>query len=372
MDSATTYSDPALLAYSDARSEYTRQLCQYIVPATFNFFMKLLDKARQEVGRDAHKTLYQFQTYLKEIPEWNMEKVSNEIHQLDVAIGCEYLDDLLTAVFIAHTKILTAIRVSSKKTANVQISVPKVERFLFKVVCEMSGLYWKNTFLFRDDVKNLDKQQNYRQAETMIVEGISMAIRALVPVKNILRECVVMNDKNQVEADADSDADEQMPAAAAAAADGNVDMSAHPVVKALLAPTERLSADAKQGPITVATDQQSAVAEREQQEQQEREQQEQQEREQQEQQEREQQEQQEQEQAPVVNIDEHVSFAEYDTVFDGDESNMIFDPKNKESPQTGLLEISSEPPMELDIADIEDDGAPATPLTADDFEELTA
>lgn len=336
MDSATTYSDPALLAYSDARSEYTRQLCQYIVPATFNFFMKLLDKARQEVGRDAHKTLYQFQTYLKEIPEWNMEKVSNEIRQLDVAIGCEYLDDLLTAVFIAHTKILTAIRVSSKKTANVQISVPKVERFLFKVVCEMSGLYWKNTFLFRDDVKNLDKQQNYRRAEMMIVEGISMAIRALVPVKNILRECVVMNDKNQVEADTDSDADEALPAAAEAAtavaaaaeaaADGNVDMSTHPVVKALLAPTE-------QRPIFSN----SATAE----------------------------------QAPVVNIDEHVSFAEYDTVFDGDESNMFFDPKNKEGSQTGLLEISNEPPMDLDIADIEDDGAPATSLTADDFEELT-
>lgn len=392
MDSATTYSDPALLAYSDARSEYTRQLCQYIVPATFQFFMKLLDKARQEVGRDTHKTLFQFQTYLKEIPDWNMEKVTNEIRQLEVAIGCEYLEDLLTAVFIAHTKILTAIRVSSKKTANVQISVPKVERFLFKVICEMSGLYWKNTYLFRDDVKNLDKQQNYRQAEAMISEGISMAIRSLVPVKNILRECVVMDERNHVEADTDSDGEEaasalpastlpaSVPAASAlpasvpavsalpedTSADANADTSSHPVVKALLEPISEVvasayatAAEADSRPSTSLPDppatnvgadaavaeseallgDQQAIADAD---------------------------------TPIINIDDNVSFAEYDTVFGSEESNMIFDPKTQDLPTSGLIEISSEPPMDLDIADIEDDSAPASSLTADDFEELVA
>jgi hypothetical protein len=363
--------DPALLAYSDARSEYTRQLCQFLVPATFSFFMKLLEKARQEVGRDVHKTLFQYQVYLQEIPDWNMEKVSNEIRQLEMAIGCEYLEDLLTAVFIAHTKILTAIRVSSKKSTNVQINVPKVERFLFKVICEMSKLYWKNTFLFRDDVKNLDKQQNYRQAEGMIVEGISMAIRALVPVKNILRECVVMDDKNQVEADTDSDDDTAAAAAATAAADADAaadatadavvgvaavaaaaaavaDVSAesasaaaavadvvaeHPVVKALLQPVESSAATAS---ADVDVDVSGS------------------------------------DESPVLNIDEQVSFAEYDTVFDGDNSNLIFDPKTAEQQSpTGLLEISDEPPMDLDIDDIAADDAPASALSADDFEELS-
>ncbi len=348
--------DPALLAYSDARSEYTRQLCQFLVPATFSFFMKLLEKARQEVGRDVHKTLFQYQVYLQEIPDWNMEKVSNEIRQLEMAIGCEYLEDLLTAVFIAHTKILTAIRVSSKKSTNVQINVPKVERFLFKVICEMSKLYWKNTFLFRDDVKNLDKQQNYRQAEGMIVEGISMAIRALVPVKNILRECVVMDDKNQVEADTDSDDDTAAAAAAAAAAPvvdavagvaavaaaaAAADVSAesavadvvaeHPVVKALLQPVESTAAPASADADVSGSNE-----------------------------------------SPVLNIDEQVSFAEYDTVFDGDNSNLVFDPKTAEQQSpTGLLEISDEPPMDLDVDDIAADDAPASALSADDFEELS-
>ena len=367
----STYSDPALLAYSDARTEYTKQLCQFVVPAMFKFFMNLLEKSREEVGRETQKILFQFQTYLKEIPDWNMEKVSNEIVQLERIIGCEYLEDLLTAVFIAHTKILTAIRISSKKNTNVQINVPKVERFLFKVMCETSNLFWKNTYLFRDDIKNLEKQQNYRHAELLVSEGISNAIRVLVPVKNILRECII----NDASADADADSDDEVvaegvkesadvthtdvaPADMAPAdvkhADVDVlqkELEEHPVVKALLSTTpvaESATADAKAESATAdakaesATADAKAVADAV---------------------------------SPILNIDEHptVDFADYDTVFDEENSNLFYDPKNdKMSSPQGILTISDEPGTSLDEFDTIDNAAPADGMTLSDadFETL--
>ena len=99
--------------YSDARLEYTKQLYTILVPSYFQFFLTMLEKAK--VGTEPKKVLWQFQTLLNDIPEWNMEKVSTEITQLQASCGCDYLDDLLTAVFIAHTKVLTAIRISSKQ-----------------------------------------------------------------------------------------------------------------------------------------------------------------------------------------------------------------------------------------------------------------
>ncbi len=352
----STYSDPALLAYSDARTEYTKQLSQFIVPAVFKFFMNLLDKARTETGRETQKILFQFQTFLKEIPDWNMEKVSTEIANLERLIGCEYLEDLLTAVFIAHTKILTAIRISSKKNTNVQINVPKVERFLFKVICETSNLYWKNTYLFRDDVKNLEKQQNYRQAEMLVIEGISMAIRALVPVKNILRECVI----NDTSADADSDDEQEaeeksqpLPAATAdnaevaekpadAEAEAGIavaDVADHPVVKALLEAPESASASATTSATPAEAEATTSVSAH-----------------------------------PVLTIDEHqsVDFADYDTVFDADNSNLIYDPKNTNLPSPdGQLTISDEPGTALDEFETIDDSAPASSaLSSDDYETL--
>jgi hypothetical protein len=99
------------------------------------------------------------------------------------------MDDLLTAVFIAHTKVLTAIRLSSNNK-KVEINIPKVDHFLFKVLCETSKLLWSSTYLFRDGIPGIEKQQNYRTIETILNEGILQAVRSLVPVKSILKDFV--------------------------------------------------------------------------------------------------------------------------------------------------------------------------------------
>jgi len=177
--------------YSDARSEYTRELCTILVPSYFKFYLDLLAKAKE--GQEPKKFLWNFQTLLNDIPEWNMEKVSHETAQLLTSSGCDYMEDLLTGVLLAHTKVLLAIQHSSRKK-KVQITVPKVEHFLFKVLCETSKLLWGSTFLFREDVSSLDKQQNYRSVETLLGEGILQAVRAMVPLKNILKDLVTQGE----------------------------------------------------------------------------------------------------------------------------------------------------------------------------------
>ena len=181
--------------YSDARSEYTRELCTILVPSYFKFFLDLLAKAKE--GQEPKKFLWNFQTLLNDIPDWNMEKVSGETAQLLSSSGCDYMEDLLTGVLLAHTKVLLAIQHSSRKK-KVQITVPKVEHFLFKVLCETSKLLWGSTFLFREDVSSLEKQQNYRSIEVLLGEGILQAIRAMVPLRNILKD-LVSQDKGDEE-----------------------------------------------------------------------------------------------------------------------------------------------------------------------------
>lgn len=199
-------SDPILSVYSDARAEYTKQLCVFLVPAYFQFFIDLLEKAKQLTTQEPKKALWQFQTYLNEIHDWNMEKVNNEIHTIHTNCGCDYLDDLLTAVFIAHTKVLTAIRLSSNNK-KVEINVPKVEHFLFKVLCETAKLLWSSTYLFRDGIPAIEKQQNYRTIEGLLNEGILQAVRSLVPVKSILKDFVNM-DSSEHAPEEDSDEEE--------------------------------------------------------------------------------------------------------------------------------------------------------------------
>jgi hypothetical protein len=195
--------------YSDARSEYTKQLCGILIPSYFQFYLSILEKAREECGRlnEPKKLLWHFQTFLNDIPEWNMEKVSTEISQLQATCGCDYLEDLLTAVFIAHTKVLTAIRVSNKQK-KVQITVPKVEHFLFKVLCETSKILWGSSFLFREGIPAIEKQQNYRSVEALLSEGILQAVRSMVPVKSILRDFVSMDEEDKEKEEEDKEKEE--------------------------------------------------------------------------------------------------------------------------------------------------------------------
>ena len=82
-------SDSILSVYSDARAEYTKQLCVFLVPAYFQFFINLLEKSKQAMITTPKRSLWQFQNYLNEIHDWNMEKVNNEIHTIYTNCGCD-------------------------------------------------------------------------------------------------------------------------------------------------------------------------------------------------------------------------------------------------------------------------------------------
>jgi hypothetical protein len=200
--------DSVLSVYSDARTEYTKQLCVFLVPAYFQFYVELLEKAKRIMVQEPKRALWQFQNYLNEIHDWNMEKVVTEIQVIQANSGCDYLEDLLTAVFIAHTKVLTAIRLSTNNK-KVEINIPKVEHFLFKVLCETSKLLWSSTYLFRDGIPGMEKQQNYRNIENMLHEGIVQAVRSLVPVKSILKDFVNHDSASKEDEDSDEETEKK-------------------------------------------------------------------------------------------------------------------------------------------------------------------
>jgi hypothetical protein len=181
--------------YADAKSEYTRQLCQILGPCIQIFFLDLI-KVAKEKDQDPKRLLWNFQSLLQEIPDWNQDKVVRETDTITKNSNCDYLEDLLTAVFIAHTKVLSAIRITTKQK-KLQITIPKLDHFLHRTLRETGRLLWGNAFLFAEQGPSIERQKNMRQIETLIQEGIQQSIRSLLPVKSILRE--YLNDEGEDE-----------------------------------------------------------------------------------------------------------------------------------------------------------------------------
>jgi hypothetical protein len=183
--------------YAEAKSEYTKQLCQYLVPPIQQYFLDLLDEATQKES-DSKRVLLMFQTLLEDISNWNMDKVQRETGLIVQKSSCDYLEELMTAVFIAHTKVLSAIRLTTKQK-KLQIAIPKLDHFLHRTMTECARLLWSNTYLFSTSSPSMERQKNLRQIETFLHEGVLQGIRGMLPVKSILREYLKEDDDEDEE-----------------------------------------------------------------------------------------------------------------------------------------------------------------------------
>ena len=172
--------------YAEAKGEYTRQLCQFLVPALLGYFLQMVDEAKEK-DTDAKKLLWNFQNLLKDVPDWNVDKVRRETTTIQTLAKCDYLEELLTAVFIAHTKVLSAIRLTTKNK-KLQISIPKLDHFLHRTLGDCARLIWSNVYLFTPTGTPVERQKNLNLVEGLLGEGILQSIRTMLPVKSILRE----------------------------------------------------------------------------------------------------------------------------------------------------------------------------------------
>lgn len=198
--------EPSAAIYSEAKSEYTRQLICNFQPVLLRFFLDRYQETKASVKTKS--ALSEFQDSLSQIPEWNIDKVQKETSKLLGAINCDYVEDLITAVFIAHTKILSAIRLQAKPRRRINITVPKPEHFMHRALSECSRLLWANVYLFGEQGSSLDRQKNMNEANKFLEEGILQAIRNLLPVKSILRDSLQEDDDEGVHV---SNAPEETP-----------------------------------------------------------------------------------------------------------------------------------------------------------------
>ena len=202
--------------YSEARNEYLKQLSTWIIPPLVEFFRTEYDRISREVG--ARRAMGAFQNLCAEVPRWNQDIIEKNINTVLDNCRCDYVEELMTAIFIAHTKMLTAIRVSTKQK-KLSITLPKLDHFLHRVFVECARSFWKAPFLFSEELTLVEMQKNVLLAESMCVEALSGAVRSLLPVKNILRDYLDEDEaeeapptqakdkkkKKPVESDSDSD-----------------------------------------------------------------------------------------------------------------------------------------------------------------------
>jgi hypothetical protein len=181
--------DGNLAILVDAKTEYTKQLVSIISPYIYTGIKAIYYEAKGECFErdEIENTLRTFQKRLSDIPKWNQEVIDDEYTNIITDSKCDWLEDLIMAVFVSHTRILTSINFNKSKN-KVNLKIPKVDHFIHQCYIEVARCFWKNPYLFDDTINKYEFQRNRREAEQLIESQIHETIRRQLPVKNILRE----------------------------------------------------------------------------------------------------------------------------------------------------------------------------------------
>ena len=100
--------EPSINVLVDAKTEYTKQLTNTLAPLIKEGFDSLYEDAckfkedTNDPRYDDYSELQIFQDYLRKIPKWNQSIIDEETKRIIGKSQCEWLEDLLAAVFISN------------------------------------------------------------------------------------------------------------------------------------------------------------------------------------------------------------------------------------------------------------------------------
>lgn len=191
----------------DAKKEYTKKLVNVLALPIYQGIQSIYEQAKQASDEANHQNyLRTFQILLREVPRWNQDIIDTEHNRIVLETKCNWLNNLIRAVFISHVKVLSAVRMGGgyKK---IKLNVPSSSKFVHTCYVEAARAFYKNPYLLSHDVADIKVHKNMVEALGLIKDAIKDAIERLIPFQQIIYEYVDHPD-NISSDDNNSDNDE--------------------------------------------------------------------------------------------------------------------------------------------------------------------
>jgi outer membrane biosynthesis protein TonB len=170
----------------EAKKEYLGQLCLIMVPAMIETFENLYNESvSMSKGK---KVLIQFQKLLKDVPNWS-DTMSKQ-HADNITNRCAWFGDLLAAVFVACTKILSSVRLKSDGQ-RISLKLPTNEVFIQTCYNTCAKDLYKDPYVYHEEQSEYVRDETLR---TRFTQCIEVSVKELIPVQQILQTYMTNTD----------------------------------------------------------------------------------------------------------------------------------------------------------------------------------
>jgi hypothetical protein len=163
----------------EAKKEYLGQLCLIMCPVMIEVFQDMYKEA--VTLSKGKKTLVMFQKLLKEVPNWSNQMSAQ--HTSNIADRCAWFNDLLAAVFVACTKILSAVRLKADNK-KISLKLPTNEVFIQTCYNNAAKDLYRDPYIFHDEQSEYTRDDQLTQRLCVCIES---TVKELIPVQQILQ-----------------------------------------------------------------------------------------------------------------------------------------------------------------------------------------
>lgn len=178
-----------------AKDEYTKQLNSILAPLVMEGIESIYNDAK--AIENENDVIYNFQVLLKEVPQWNTHIISNECERIQRV--CDWMHDLVTAVFVTNVKILTSVKIVNK-SKQFKLKMPNFDTFVHAVYIEVARYFFHNPFLMFEYERITKRNKNKKEGLKAVQGCVEETIRVLLPVQHILKEYMQDNGEEEDEA----------------------------------------------------------------------------------------------------------------------------------------------------------------------------
>lgn len=189
----------------EAKREYLGQMCLIMCPPMIEVFQDMYNEAvKLSKGR---KVLIMFQKLLKEVPNWSNAMSKN--HADNITSRCAWFNDLLAAVFVACTKILSAVRLRADNK-KISLKLPTEEVFIQTCYNNIAKDLYKDPYIFNDEQSEYLRDEKLTERFSLCIEG---TVKELIPVQQILQTYMAQETRDisldgQIQDGVDPDVDD--------------------------------------------------------------------------------------------------------------------------------------------------------------------
>jgi hypothetical protein len=193
----------------EAKNECTDKLTRVISPVAIEVMLTLYNDAiEMSKGR---QPLSQYQKLLQEVKSWS--DTINHDNTQRIIESCNYFRDILTAVFICYTKIMSSIRLGTVKKS-ISLKIPTDEIFVHTVFKELADSLYNDPYFLQEMTEyHIKKEMTAR-----VHHSIETSIKILSPLDQILKTYVNLTEEidmgeDDESSDPDIDSDTEQPEA---------------------------------------------------------------------------------------------------------------------------------------------------------------